>query len=161
MKELKIEYKKIKDIIPYENNPRVIEKAVDAVEKSIKKFGFKNPIILDKNNIIVAGHTRLKAAEKLGIENIPVIYANDLTDEQIRAFRLADNKVSEISEWDFDKLEKELNLIENLNMSEFGFNLSDICLDVDDEDFLKDTEITKSKEAKKVVCPHCGEEFEI
>lgn len=160
MKELKIEYKNVKDIIPYENNPRVIEKAVDAVAESIREFGFKNPIILDKANVIVAGHTRLKAAEKLGIEKVPVIYADDLTEDQVKAFRLADNKVSEFSEWDFDKLEQELESID-MDLSDFGFNSADICLDVNDEDFLTDTEITKTKEPKKVICPGCGKEFEI
>ena len=160
MKELKIEYKNVNDIIPYENNPRVIEKAVDAVAKSIEEFGFKNPIILDKANVIVAGHTRLKAAEKLGIEKVPVIYADDLTEDQVKAFRLADNKVSEFSEWDFDKLEKELESVD-MDLSDFGFNSADICLDVNDEDFLTDTEITKTKEPKKVICPECGKEFEI
>lgn len=160
MKELKIEYKNINDIIPYENNPRYIEKAVDVVAKSIKEFGFKNPIIIDKNNIIVAGHTRLKAADKLGIQEIPVIYADDLTDEQVKAFRLADNKVSEISEWDFEKLDQELQSID-FDLSGFGFNINEICLDVNDKDFLTDTEITKTKEPKKVTCPECGKEFEI
>lgn len=160
MKELRIEYKDVKDIIPYENNPRLNDNAVEAVASSIKEFGFKNPIIIDKSNIIVAGHTRLKAAEKLGVEKIPVIYADDLTDDQVKAFRLADNKVSEISGWDFEKLEQELESID-FDMNDFGFNTCDICLDVDDNDFLKDTEITKSKAAKKATCPHCGKEFEL
>lgn len=160
MKEIRIEYKNVKDIIPYENNPRLNDNAVEAVASSIKEFGFKNPIIIDKNNVIVAGHTRLKAAEQLYIEKVPVVYADDLTDDQVKAFRIADNKLSEISEWDFEKLEQELESID-LDMSNFGFNSCDICLDVDDNDFLKDTEITKSKEAKKTTCPHCGKEFEL
>lgn len=160
MKEIRIEYKDVKDIIPYENNPRLNDNAVEVVANSIKEFGFKNPIIIDKNNVIVAGHTRLKAAEKLNIEKIPVIYADDITDDQIKAFRIADNKTSEISEWYFEKLEQELELID-LNMTDFGFNTCDICLDVDDNDFLKDTEITKTKEAKKTTCPYCGKEFEL
>ena len=111
---------KITDIIPYENNPRRNEEAVDKVALSISSFGFKVPIIVDKNNVIVAGHTRLKAAEKLGLTTVPTIRADDLTDDQIKAFRLADNKVSEFAEWDFEALEKELDSIE-MDMSLFGF----------------------------------------
>lgn len=111
----------INDLIPYENNPRINDQAVDAVASSIKEFGFKVPIIIDKNNVIVAGHTRLKAAKKLGLDDVPVIVADDLTDEQIRAFRLADNKVGELAEWDFSKLEEELSGID-LDMTVFGFD---------------------------------------
>ena len=111
---------KITDIIPYENNPRRNEDAVDKVALSISSFGFKVPIIVDKNNVIVAGHTRLKAAEKLGLTTVPTIRADDLTDDQIKAFRLADNKVSEFAEWDFEALEKELDSIE-MDMNLFGF----------------------------------------
>ena len=121
MKEMKIEYKNIDEIIPYENNPRLNDNAVDYVANSIKEFGFKVPIIIDKDNIIVAGHTRLKAAKQLGLEEVPVIKADDLTDEQIKAFRIADNKVSEKAEWDLEKLSIELEDI-NIDMSEFGFD---------------------------------------
>lgn len=113
--------KKIGEIIPYKNNPRKNDDAVEYVANSMKEFGFKVPVIIDKNNIIVAGHTRVKAAERLGIEEIPCIMADDLTDEQIKAFRLADNKVGEIAEWDFDLLDIELADID-LDMSEFGFD---------------------------------------
>lgn len=92
MQNIRIEYKKISEIKPYRNNPRKNDKAVDAVATSIKEFGFKNPIIVDGAGEIIAGHTRLKAAEKLGFEEVPVIEAADLTDEQAKAFRLADNK---------------------------------------------------------------------
>ena len=111
----------ITDIIPYENNPRKNEQAVDAVAESIREFWFKVPIIIDKENIIVAGHTRLKAAEKLGLDTVPVIRADDLTEEQVVAFRLADNKTGELAEWDFDRLSEELELIQNIDMSNFGF----------------------------------------
>lgn len=120
MKQMKIEYKNISDIIPYENNPRKNDEAVDYVANSIKEFGFKVPIIVDKENVIVTGHTRYKAGQKLGLKEVPVIYADDLTQEQIKAFRIADNKVSEFSSWDLDKLELELEDI-NLDMSDFGF----------------------------------------
>lgn len=85
-------------IVPYENNPRKNDKAVKKVKKSIEEFGFKVPVILDKNNVIVTGHTRLKAAKELNLKEVPCVYANDLTDEQIKAFRIADNRVSEDAE---------------------------------------------------------------
>lgn len=113
---------KIKDLKPYENNPRNNDAAVDAVANSIKEFGFKVPIVIDKDNVIVAGHTRLKAAEKLGLDEVPCIVADDLTPEQVQAFRLADNKTAELAEWDFDKLETELAaLVDEIDMSDFGF----------------------------------------
>lgn len=108
------------DLIPYEMNPRKNDDAVDEVALSISSFGFKVPIIIDSNNVIVAGHTRLKAAQKLGLSTVPVIRADDLTEEQVRAFRLADNKVSEAASWDFEKLEAELANID-MDMSLFGF----------------------------------------
>lgn len=114
----------INDIKEYENNPRNNENAIEPVANSIKEFGFKVPIILDKNNIIVAGHTRIRAAKKLGLETVPCVIADDLTPEQIKAFRLADNKVGEIAEWDFAKLEEELKAIQDIDMSEFEFDMS-------------------------------------
>lgn len=107
-------------LIPYENNPRINDNAVDAVANSINQFGFKVPIVIDKNNVIVAGHTRLKAAEKLGLASVPCIVADDLTPDQIKAFRIADNKTAELAEWDIDKLEAELQAIE-MDMQQFGF----------------------------------------
>lgn len=112
---------KIDELIPYEKNPRKNDGAVDYVAESIKQFGFKVPIVIDKNNTIIAGHTRLKAAKKLGLEVVPCIIADDLTDEQIQAYRLADNKVSEFAEWDFELLNSELLDIVNIDMSDFGF----------------------------------------
>ena len=96
--------KNIEDIIPYENNPRKNDVAVDAVAKSIHEFGFKVPIVIDKNNVIVCGHTRYKASIKLGLKTVPCVIANDLSQEQIKAFRLADNKTNELAEWDIDML---------------------------------------------------------
>ena len=124
MNKLKIEYIDINDIKPYEKNPRKNEDAIPYVMESIKQFGFKNPVILDKNNVIVAGHTRIESAKRLGIKEIPCIYADDLTDEQIKAFRLADNKVAEVAEWDFDILGDELDGILDIDMSDFGFDLN-------------------------------------
>ena len=127
--------KKTDELIPYEKNPRKNDEAVEYVANSIKEFGFKVPIIIDKNNIIVAGHTRFKAALKLKINIVPCIIADDLTDEQIKAFRLADNKVGEFAEWDIDLLGGELEGIFDINMEAFGFsNITDEETEENEED---------------------------
>lgn len=120
-----IEWISIDEVIPYENNPRKNDASIDKVAASIKEFGFKQPIVIDKNGIIVVGHTRLEAAKRLGWEKVPCIRANDLTDEQAKAYRLADNKVGEESEWDFELLTDELDNIFDIDMGEFGFDLDD------------------------------------
>lgn len=112
----------VEELIPYENNPRKNDDAVEKVALSISAFGFKVPIVIDSNNVIVTGHTRLKAAKKLGITKVPCIKADDLTDEQIKAFRLADNKVAEFSQWDEEKLMKELDELGEIDMSLYGFD---------------------------------------
>ena len=114
---------KIDKLKPYENNPRNNDGAVEYVANSIKQFGFKVPIVIDKDNVIVSGHTRYRAAIELGLEEVPVIVADDLTPEQIKAFRLADNKVAEKASWDYTKLGKE---IEELLEIDLGFDLTDI-----------------------------------
>lgn len=114
--------KKVSELNPYKNNPRKNEPAVEAVANSIKEFGFKVPIVIDQNNTIVCGHTRLKAAIKLGLETVPCIMADDLTPEQVKAFRLADNKTSELADWDKKLLDFELDGIEDLDMTLFGFD---------------------------------------
>lgn len=128
---------KIDDLKPYEKNPRKNDKAVEYVANSIKEFGFKVPIIIDKNNVIIAGHTRYKAGKQLNLKELPCIIAEDLTEEQIKAFRLADNKVSEQANWDMDLLDEELKeLYGILDMSDFGFaiQIEDIDLDTDGEE---------------------------
>lgn len=117
--------KKLQEIKPYEKNPRKNDSAVDAVANSISQFGFKVPVVIDKDNVIVCGHTRYKAAEKLGLETVPCVVADDLTDEQIKAYRLADNKVGELAEWDIDLLGEELDGIFDIDMSDFGFDMTD------------------------------------
>lgn len=125
------------DLKPYENNPRRNDDAVRFVANSIKEFGFKNPIIIDKNNVIVAGHTRLLAAKSLGLEKVPCIMADDLTDDQIRAFRIADNKVSEFSQWEDAMLDLELlELGTVIDMSQFGFP----SIELEDEESKKKTQ---------------------
>lgn len=128
-----IKYMNINDVKPYKDNPRHnTDEAIEKVKESISKFNFQNPIIVDKNNEIVAGHTRRLAAIDLGMETVPVIIADDLTDEQVRAFRLADNKVAEFSEWDMELLQSELNMLEDIDMDDFGFE--DELANLDDED---------------------------
>lgn len=126
--KLEIKYMDIDELIPYINNPRLNDNAVDAVASSIKNFGFKVPIVIDGGNEIVTGHTRLKAAKKLGLKEVPCIIAEDLSPEQIKAFRLADNKVAEFADWDFETLQSELEEIEMLDfdMEQFGFFEDDI-----------------------------------
>lgn len=114
--------KKVKDLKPYERNPRRNDEAVEYVAESISEFGFKVPIVIDGDGTVICGHTRLKAAKKLHLAEVPCIVADDLDDEQIKAFRLADNKVAEKAEWDFGFLDKELGGIFNFDMGKFGFN---------------------------------------
>lgn len=121
MGKISIQYVKIQDIIPYDKNPRINDDSVDKVAASIREFGFKVPIMLDSKNVIIAGHTRLKAAKKLKLKELPCVYADDLSDEQVKALRLADNKVGESSLWDEDLLSEELSEILNIDMDAFGF----------------------------------------
>lgn len=155
----KITLMALTDITPYENNPRNNEEAVEKVANSIKEFGFNQPIVVDKDNVIIVSHTRYLAAQELGLAEAPVIVAGNLSDEQARAYRLADNKTGELAGWDFKKLALELEQIEDINMSDFGF-VEGSDLDINDDDFLSDNQI-KEKEPKKVTCPHCGQEFEL
>ena len=120
VQKLNLVQKKIVDLIEYDNNPRHNDEAVDAVANSISQFGYKVPVIITKDNIIVAGHTRVKALRKLGIEEVYCVVADDLTDEQVKAFRLADNKTGELASWDLDKLSQELSFID-MDMTQFGF----------------------------------------
>ena len=123
MEKLKIEYIDTEKLTPYINNPRINDNAVDVVAASIKEFGFKNPIIIDKENVIIAGHTRLKAAKKLELKEVPVIRVEDLTENQIKAFRIADNRTSEFAEWDMELLEIEL---EGLDALFTGFDTKEL-----------------------------------
>jgi len=150
---MEIVYKKLKDLKPYEKNPRYNDEAVDFVANSIKEFGFKVPIVVDKNDVIVAGHTRYKASEKLGLKEVPTIVASDLTEEQVKAYRLADNKVSERSNWNFELLDQELDDILDINMEDFGF--TDIQIDWDNVEEINKENYEKP-ESDKLRCPLCG-----
>lgn len=119
---MEIKTKEIDCISPYEKNPRCNDNAVDAVANSIREFGWQQPIVVDKNGVIIAGHTRYKAAKKLGLKTIPVVYATELSDEQVKAYRLADNKSGELATWDESLLLEELNSILDIDMENFGFD---------------------------------------
>ena len=138
---------KIDEIKPYENNPRDNLDAVDATANSIKEFGWQQPIVVDKDMVIIAGHTRYLAAKKLGYDTVPVVVASNLSDEQVRAYRLADNKTGELAEWDFKLLDTELQDILDIDMSDFGFEL-DISEDeeVKEDDF--DEEVPEEPKSK-------------
>ena len=120
---MKVQNVSIQDVKPYPNNPRDNDGGVDAVANSIKEFGWQQPIVVDKDNVIIVGHTRYKAAKKLGMKQIPVVVADKLTDEQVKAYRLADNKTGELTNWDDDLLNDELGDILDIDMSDFGFDL--------------------------------------
>ena len=159
--------KNISDLVPYENNPRRNEDAVQYVKASIQEFGFKVPVIIDKDNVIIAGHTRLLAAKELEMEKIPCILADDLSEEQVKAFRLADNKVAETSAWDYEKLEQELNELsvdeamddlekelDAIDMVRFGFSDTKKIEWDDVPDLTEDS--YKEPEKVKLKCPKCG-----
>lgn len=141
---MKIIEKKTSDLIPYENNPRHNDNAVEAVANSIKMFGFKVPIVIDKNNIIVAGHTRLKAALSRGMDKVPCIVADDLSDDQVAAFRLADNKTSELAEWDYYLLDEELKKLQGIiDMERFGFEEMEAEISEADDTYTSTIDIPK------------------
>ena len=150
---IKIVEKQTTDLIPYENNARINDDAVEFVANSIKEFGFKNPIIIDNNNVIIAGHTRLKAAEKLGIKKVPCIIADDLTDEQIKAFRIADNSTAQIAEWDMAKLQAELDAID-FDMSSFGLQeqMDEIEKLIENEKEITEDEVPEVDEENEPTC---------
>lgn len=151
---MKIEKVNINDVTPYENNARKNDEAVDYVANSISSFGFQQPIVVDSDMVIIAGHTRYKAAKKLKMNEVPVIIAENLNEEQVKAYRLADNKTGEIADWDFDKLMVELEDI-NLDMTDFGFEdfieLADEDEELEEPDNVDDVEpITKRGQVWKL-----------
>lgn len=149
-KNMTIVMKNIAEIKPYENNPRHNESAIDAVASSIKEFGWKQSLVIDKDNVIVVGHTRWLAAKKLGLNEVPCLIASDLTDEQIAAYRLADNKTNELATWDFEKLKTELESISDIDMSQFGFEELEASLDdVKDDEFDEKGAISETPYSKK------------
>ncbi len=183
---MNIVYKKLSELEPYINNPRKNDSSVDFLVNSINEFGFRVPIIIDTKNVIISGHTRFKAAKKIGMKDVPCIVATDLSEKQITAFRIIDNKVSEHSKWDIDKLLYEMDF-DNIDFTNYGFldlEIKAIQTGVGNLDFeptlqpqFSGLEITNEEIEKraielankmvreqkiiKVQCPHCDEEFEI
>lgn len=161
---MEIKYLPVTDLKPYENNPRINDDAVEIVASSIAEFGFKVPVVLDADNVVVCGHTRLKAAKLLGIDKIPCVIAKDLSEEQIKAFRLVDNKTQELAEWDWNIIFDELDLIQSIDMNKMGFEQ---FLD-DDKGQLKERKLGSGEEIDldsfaddefDQVCPCCGFRF--
>lgn len=158
---MKITEKKLKDIKPYENNPRKNDNAVTAIKNSIKEFGFKVPIVIDKDGIIITGHTRYKAAVELGLKTVPCITADDLTEDQANAYRLADNKTGEMAKWDYFKLSEEIEKISGINLDDYGF---DIANEIEAQQTVGDFFVPAAKKMKKkktIICQKCGKEFEV
>lgn len=156
---MQIEQKKVKSLREYGNNPRKNDNAIEAVARSIKTFGFKVPIIATAKGVVIAGHTRLKAAKLLGLETVPVITAEGLTDAQAKAYRLADNKTAELAEWDWEALQSELDDIgDALDMGDFGFKQVEAFEDngTYTSSELDMADISGDWDGR---CPHCGYEF--
>ena len=135
-----ITYQDISQIHPYEKNPRNNEAAIEPVAKSIKEFGFRVPILIDGKGTIIAGHTRYEAAKRLGMDKVPCIRVDDLTDAQVKAYRIADNKVAEASTWNDDVLRAEMDALKALDVDLSSTGFSDVELDgllreVEDSDF--------------------------
>jgi ParB-like chromosome segregation protein Spo0J len=156
----------IKKLKPYPGNPRSNKKAVDLVAKSIERFGFRQPIVVDADMVIVAGHTRFEAAKRLKMETVPVHTAEDLSEEELAAYRLADNKVAEFSSWDLAKLSVELSSLNELcaDPSELliGFTTDELYeLTQSVPDFSEEDEKDQPRldQVKPKVCPECGHEF--
>jgi ParB-like chromosome segregation protein Spo0J len=156
---VKIEIIPLSDITPYANNPRDNEAAVDAVARSIKEYGFRQPIVVDPDCVIVAGDTRYKAAQRLGLDTVPVHRA-DLTPQQIAAYRLEDNKSGELADWDFSKLKIELDA---LKADEFDFGALSFSTDELGEspgfNPVGVDEQPRLDEKKPITCPNCSHEF--
>ena len=154
----------IAEIRPYERNPRHNDEAVAAVANSIREFGFRNPVILDRDHVIVAGHTRWRAAKSLGLEEIPCVIAEDLTPEQAKAYRLADNRTGEIAGWDYDLLPLELKELQSdgFDLSLLGFDTSELerlLSDVKDEDKEGETEPDEIPDAPEIPDSRPGEVY--
>lgn len=132
--QINIEYKSPLELIPYANNPRKNDAAVDAVASSIREFGFTVPVVVDGDGVVVAGHTRLKAALKLGMDKVPVITRKDMTPQQVRSFRLVDNKVSELAQWDYEALALELEEID-MDMAQFGFEIEEAQTVIEEDNY--------------------------
>ena len=160
---MKIEMRKLSEIKPYEQNPRVNDNAVDAVAGSIKEFGFRQPIVVDAEGVIVCGHTRWKAAQKLGLEKVPVHVARDLTPEQVRAYRIADNRLAELAEWDKNLLPLELEAIRaaGTDLSLLGFDEESLAQLLDTGVQGGQTDPDSVPEPPDTATSKCGEVYQL
>ena len=171
---MEVEIRDIASIRPYEKNPRDNDAAVDAVAASIRQFGFRQPIVVDEGGVIICGHTRYKAALKLGLKQVPVHVAKDLTPDQVKAYRIADNKTAELAEWNMELLPIELKDLQaaNFDLSMLGFDQEELAMlldgdvqggltDPDDVPAAPEEAITKPGDlwllGVYTTCPHCGE----
>ena len=155
---MEIELIDIDKIKPYFNNPRKNKSAIEYVKNSIEEFGFKVPITIDEDYVIITGHTRYEASKLLKLKMIPCIIVRDLSKEKVKAFRLADNKVAEFAKWDYDKLEEELKNIKNIRMEVYGFlSEDDMMIDWDNVDEI-DVDNYEKPDEKKCQCPYCKHE---
>ena len=160
---MQIESVALNKIIPYIRNPRKNENAIEKVASSIKEFGFRQPIVVDSENVIIAGHTRFEAAKRLGLDVVPIHVADGLTEQQAKAYRIADNRVGQEAEWDFDLLKLELEELDNPELTGFeDFEISEFLKEIN---FDAGTEDDQSRldqlEPKLINCPHCGKEFDL
>jgi ParB-like chromosome segregation protein Spo0J len=172
---MKIEWRKTEEIRPYEKNPRINDRGVDAVAASIRAFGWRQPVVIDSEGVIIVGHVRWKAAVKLGLAQIPVHIAADMTPEQARAYRIADNQTAALSEWNYELLPIELKDLQaaDFDLSLLGFDEKELAklldggvqaglTDPNEVPMLPDEAITKPGDlwllGAYVKCPHCGEE---
>ena len=161
---MKIEYWDIEKVKPYDKNPRRNDKAVEAVAKSIREFGFRQPIVVDAGGVIVVGHTRYKAALKLGLKTVPVHVAADLTPAQARAYRLADNRTAENAAWDLELLPLELGELrdEGFDLKLLGFTDKELAERLKEFDTdLDDGQADADEAAETIHCPKCGHEFPV
>lgn len=122
---MKIEYANIEDIKPYENNPRDNRRAIELVANSIDSYGFLQPIVINKDGVVIVGHTRLEAAKALGLKQVPVVVADKLTEEEANAYRIVDNRVGELSYWDVDLLNEELGGLSKESAEAAGFTMEE------------------------------------
>lgn len=159
MKKMEIVYVSIDKIKPYKNNPRNNKKAIDKVVKSIREYGFKVPCVLDSNFVLITGHTRYEAAKKIGMKKIPCIIADDLSTAKANAFRIADNKVAEYSQWDMNKLKDELSKLslEDISFEDLGFDNSEAGYleDVDIDALFEEAEEVQKKNSNFVITIKC------
>ncbi|MCY2928190.1 MAG: ParB N-terminal domain-containing protein [Planctomycetota bacterium] len=175
---MKVELRDIATVRPYDKNPRVNDGAVDAVAASLKQFGFRQPLVVDADGVIICGHTRYKAAQKLALAKVPVHVARDLTPEQVRAYRIADNKTAELAEWDMDLLPIEIRELagSNIDFSLLGFDAEELAklldggvqaglTDPDEVPVAPEEPITRPGDlwllGAHTICPHCKEVNEI